>query len=296
MTTTAPADVVAAYRPPAGAFDEMIDGEGRVREHWAQVGQVLDGLGMPELRRRRAEADRLLDDDGVTYNVFGKHRGVAPRWALDPVPVLVTSEEWAGIESAVIQRAELLNWILTDLYGPRELLRRGWLPPELVFDHPGFLRSCDGIALPGDHQLFTVAVDVARDDEGRSWVLADRTQAPSGAGYAIENRVVMSRVFPSLYRDAQVHRLAPFVRALRGGLQAVAPPGISDPRIVVLTPGAQSETAFEHAFLAAHLGYSLVEGADLVVQDGRVWMRSLGRREPVDVILRRVDAWFCAPL
>ncbi len=296
MTTTAPAEVVARYRPPPGAFDEMVDGAGRVREHWGPVGQVLDGLGMAELQRRRLEAARLLDDDGVTYNVYGKDRDVAPRWAFDPVPVLVTSEEWARVESAVIQRAELLNWVLADLYGPREVLRRGWLPPELVFDHPGFLRSCDGIALPGAHQLFTAAVDLARDAEGRSWVLADRAQAPSGAGYAIENRVVMSRVFPSLYRDAQVHRLAPFVRALRGGLQAVAPPGVPDPRIVVLTPGAQSETAFEHAFLAAHLGYSLVEGSDLVVEDGRVWMRSLGRLQPVDVILRRVDAWFCDPL
>jgi uncharacterized circularly permuted ATP-grasp superfamily protein/uncharacterized alpha-E superfamily protein len=197
----------------------------------------------------------------------------------------------------VIQRAELLNLILADLYGPRKLLRRGSLPPELVLDHPGFLRACDGIALAGAHQLFTAAVDLARDVDGRSWVLADRTQAPSGAGYAIENRVVMSRVFPSLYRDAQVHRLAPFVRALRSGLQAVAvAAGVADPRIVVMTPGAQSETAFEHAFLAGHLGYSLVEGADLVVQGGRVWMRSVGRLEPVDVILRRVDTWFCDPL
>ena len=298
MTATAPADanVVAGYRPPPGAFDEMVDGEGRIRGHWAQVGQVLGGLGLAELQRRRSEAARLLDDDGVTYNVYGTEPGGASRWALDPLPVLVTSEDWAGIESAVIQRAELLNWLLTDLYGPRDALRRGWLPPELVFDHPGFLRPCDGITLPGAHQLFTVAVDVARDAAGQSWVLADRTQAPSGAGYALENRVVMSRVFPSLYRDAQVHRLAPFTRALRGGLQAVAAGHVADPRIVVLTPGSQSETAFEHAFLAAHLGYSLVEGADLVVQGGRVWMRSLAGLEPVHVILRRVDTWFCDPL
>ncbi|MDQ1393802.1 MAG: hypothetical protein QOF30_2779 [Acidimicrobiaceae bacterium] len=296
MTATVPADVVAAYRPPAGAFDEMIDHDGRLRDHWAEVGRVFDSLGLAELHRRRAEAARLLDDDGVTYNVYGQHRGIAPRWALDPLPVLVTSEDWARIESAVIQRAELLNWILADLYGPRELLHRGWLPPELIFDHPGFLRPCDGIALPGAHQLFNLAVDLARDADGQTWVLADRTQAPSGAGYAIENRVVMSRVFPSLYRDAQVHRLAPFVRALRSGLQGVAPPAASNPRIVVLTPGSQSETAFEHAFLAAHLGYSLVEGADLVVQEGKVWMRSLARLERVDVILRRVDTWFCDSL
>jgi uncharacterized circularly permuted ATP-grasp superfamily protein/uncharacterized alpha-E superfamily protein len=289
--------MTTGYQPLPGAFDEMVDAGGRVRPHWAEVGRVLDGLGLAELQRRRAEAARLLDDDGVTYNVHGRGRETAPRWPLDPVPVLVTSDEWARIESAVIQRAELLNLILADLYGPRKLLRNGWLPPELVLDHPGFLRACDGIALAGVHQLFTAAVDLARDVDGRSWVLADRTQAPSGAGYAIENRVVMSRVFPSLYRDAQVHRLAPFVRALRSGLQAVAvAAGVADPRIVVMTPGALSETAFEHAFLAGHLGYSLVEGADLVVQGGRVWMRSVGRLEPVDVILRRVDTWFCDPL
>lgn len=291
------ADTVAGYQPPAGAFDEMVGRDGRFRPHWAEVGPVLSELGLAELQHRRSEASRLLDDDGVTYNVYGRHHLAAPRWLLDPVPVLVTSEEWAGIESAVIQRAELLDMILADIYGPRELLRRGWLPPELVLDHPGYLRPCHGIEVRGAHQLFTAAVDLARDDDGRSWVLADRTQAPSGAGYALENRVVMSRVFPSLYREAQVHRLAPFVRALRSGLQAVAvASGVSDPRIVVMTPGAHSETAFEHAFLAAHLGYSLVEGADLVVQAGRVWMRSLGRLEPVDVILRRVDAWFCDPL
>ena len=149
----------------------------------------------------------------------------------------------------MLKDAELLNLVLSDLYGPRDLINRGLLPPELVYGHGGFLRECDQIRIPGAQQLFTAAVDVARDSEGRWWVLADRTQAPSGAGYALENRVVVSRVFPSLYRDAQVHRLAPFFRALRAGLQAVAPAGSGDPRIVVLSPGPHSETAFEHALL-----------------------------------------------
>ncbi|HEX9549321.1 MAG TPA: circularly permuted type 2 ATP-grasp protein [Acidimicrobiales bacterium] len=296
MTTTAAAGLVAAYSPPPGAFDEMVGHDGRPRDHWGRIGQALDGLGLPELWRRWAEAARLLDDDGVTYNVYGGQHGARRRWALDPVPLLVTSDEWASIESGVIQRAELLNLLLADLYGPRDLIRRGLLPPELIYSHSGFLRSCDQIKVRGPLQLFTIAADVARDCDGQRWVLADRTQAPSGAGYALENRMVVSRVFPSVYRDAQVHRLAPFFRALRSGLQAVAPRTAADPRIVVLTPGARSETAFEHAFLAAHLGYQLVEGSDLTVQDGRVWMRSLGRLEPVDVILRRVDSWFCDPL
>ena len=175
-------------------------------------------------------------------------------------------------------------------------MTRRLLPPELVFEHPGFLRPCDKVRIPGTQQLVTCAIDLARDAEGQYWALADRTQTPSGAGYALENRLVISRVFPSLYRDAQVHRLAPFFRALRSALVAAAPPSASDPRVVVLTPGSLSETAFEHAFLASYLGYPLVEGNDLTVRDGKLWLRTLGQMEQVDVVLRRVDTWFCDPL
>ncbi|HEV8296753.1 MAG TPA: circularly permuted type 2 ATP-grasp protein [Acidimicrobiales bacterium] len=296
MTIRVPAELLAAYRPAAGAYDEMVDTAGAVRPHWEHVGRALDELGLDELVRRRREVAKLLDDDGVTYNAQTSQLRTGDRWDLDPVPVLLSSEEWADIERGVIQRAELLNLVLSDLYGPRDLLRRGLLPPEIVFTHPGFLRPCDQILIPGGQQLFTAAMDLGRDTAGATFVLADRTQAPSGAGYALENRVVVSRVFPSLYRDSQVHRLAPFFRSLRSSLQAVAPPATDDPRIVVLTPGPWSETAFEHAYIASYLGYPLVEGADLTVRDGRVWLRSLGRLEPVDVILRRVDSDSCDPL
>ena len=289
-------DLVAGYRPPVAGYDEMVDRTGTLRPHWAHVGQVLDGLGVDELGRRRAEAARLLDDDGVTYNIYREPTRPTSRWSLDPVPVVLTSAEWSGIESAVVQRAELLNLILADLYGPRDLLRRRLIPPEVVLGHGGFLRACDQIRIPGPQQLFTVATDVARDRDGRFWVLADRAQAPSGAGYALQNRSVVSRVFPSLHREAQVHRIAPFFRALRAGLEAVAPPSSDEPRIVVLSPGPHSETAFEHALLASRLGYSLVEGSDLTFRDGRIWIRSLGRKDRVDVILRRVDSGYCDPL
>jgi uncharacterized circularly permuted ATP-grasp superfamily protein/uncharacterized alpha-E superfamily protein len=302
MTISSPPDLLASYRPVPGAYDEMLTADGGIRDHWTHAGRVIDHLGLDELLARRSEACRLLDDDGVTYNVYGHDdpasapEPAAAPWGLDPVPVLLASDEWAGIELGVIQRAELLNLVLTDLYGPRQLLRRGLLPAELVLAHPGFLRQCDQIRVPGSQQLFTTAVDLARDGSGRCTVLADHTQAPSGAGYALENRVVVSRVFPSLYRDSQVHRLAPFFRMLRASLQDVAPPDADDPRIVLLSPGLWSETAFEHAYLASYLGYPLVEGTDLTVRDGRVWLRSLGRLERVDVILRRTDAWFCDPL
>ena len=207
------------------------------------------------------------------------------------------AHEWAEIEGGIIERAELLDLVLTDLYGPRELLRRRLIPPEVVLGHPGFLHACDGIRLPGEHQLFNYAADLGRGEDGRLVVLADRTQAPVRArATRWRTGSSASACCPTLYRDAGVHRLAPFFRWLRSALQAVAPADVEDPRIVVLSPGPYNETAFEHAVLASTLGYPLVEGSDLTVRGGSVWMRSLGQREPVHVILRRVDDTYCDPL
>ena len=286
--------LTTGYAPPRAGHDEMVAPDGTIRESWRPLGAVLAELSSADLRLRRDETARLLDDDGVTYHVPGT--GERRRWQLDPLPHLIGAADWAGIESGVIQRAELLNLVLTDLYGPRRLLSEGLIPPALVLDHPGFLRQQTGVQLPGSHQLFTYAVDLARDAGGETVVLNDRTQAPSGAAYALQNRVVTSRVFPRLHRQSQVQRLAPYFRALRQGLAGVAPQQTKLPRTVLLTPGSRNETAFEHAFLAARLGLSLVEGSDLVVRDGRVWLRSLGNLEPVDVILRRMDAEWSDPL
>jgi uncharacterized circularly permuted ATP-grasp superfamily protein/uncharacterized alpha-E superfamily protein len=296
MTTTLPTPSPASYEPIAGCYDEMVDAAGVPREHWAHVAGVFSELGVEELLRRQQEAARLIDQDGVVYNSYEEAVRPGQRWLLDPVPTVLSSREWETIESGLIARAELLDLVLDDLYGKRDLLRRRLIAPEVVFGQDGFLRPWDQIRLPGTHQLFTYGADIGRDSDGRPLVLSDRTQAPSGFGYALEARSVISRVFPTLYRDSQVHRLAPFFRSLRVALQQVAPTNVEDPRIVVLTPGPWNETAFEHAFLASHLGYPLVEGSDLVTRRGRVWMRSLGQLEPVHVILRRVDAWFCDPL
>lgn len=295
MTSTVPPPS-PEYQPLPGCYDEMIDTAGAPRPHWAHLASAFAELGVDELLGRQQEAARLLDQDGVMYNAYRESRRVGRQWLLDPMPTVVSSREWESIESGVIERAELLNLILEDLYGARDLIRRGLLPPEVVFGHSGFLRACDQIRLPGNQQLFSYAADIGRDHDGRLLVVADRTQAPSGSGYALVNRTVISRVLPSLYRDAQVHRLAPFFRQLRMALQEAAPPTVDDPRIVVLTPGPWNETAFEHAVLASSLGYTLVEGRDLTVRGDRVWMRSVGQLEPVDVILRRVDGWFCDPL
>ena len=294
--------LLSEYRAENGTHDEFVAESGALRPHWAHVGAALAELGHKELVRRQLEVDRLLDADGVTYNAFGNSDPRGRRWALDPVPLLLDSKDWSTIERGVIQRAELFSLILADLYGPRELLKRKLMPVEVVLRHPGFLRACNGPNILasekgfyGANSLTTYAVDIGRDASGAPVALSDSAQSPSGAGYALENRLVMSRVFPSLYRDAQVHRVAPFFRALRRALQRSANQK-SDPRIVVMSPGPWSETAFEHAYLASYLGYPLVEGSDLTVKDGNVWMRSLGRLEPVDVILRRVDDGFCDPL
>ncbi len=288
--------MISTYRPLPGAFDELRAPDGSVRDHWAFVTKALTSLGPAELDHRRRETERLLRNDGATYTVYDDPGGQNAPWILDPIPLVISAEEWAVIDRGIVQRAELFNLILSDLYGPRELVRKGLLPLEVVYGHRGFLRQCDQIRLPGSQQLVSYAADLARDPDGRLVVLGDFAQAPSGAGYALENRNVVSRVFSNIYRDTQVHRLAPFFRALRASLSSLAPAGVDDPRVVVLTPGPLNETYFEHAYLARYLGYSLVEGPDLTVQAGRVWLRSLGGLEPVDVILRRVDGWYGDPL
>lgn len=277
-------------------YDEMMDGDHQIRPHWEYLIRAMRTLGPSELSRRGVEAAKLLRENGVTYNVYGDLAGQNRPWQLDPVPLLVSSEEWATIESGLLERAELLNLILADIYGPRELIRKGLLPLELLYNHGGFLRACDQIALPGKHQLVVYAADLARGPDNRMWVLGDRTQAPSGAGYALENRVAMTRVLPSLFRDSHVHRLASFFQSLRNGLNVIAPPAAESPRVVVLTPGPLNETFFEHAYLASYLGYPLVQGDDLTVRHGHVWLKSLNGLERVDVILRRVDDDFCDPL
>jgi uncharacterized circularly permuted ATP-grasp superfamily protein/uncharacterized alpha-E superfamily protein len=286
---------VGDYRPPAGGHDEMIDEHGAVRAHWTVLADGYQHLGVDELVRRSEEIQLLLEQDGVTYNSIADDRPRRP-WTLDPVPLVLTGDEWSVLERGIAQRAELFDLILSDLYGERRLLRTGVVPAEMILADPGFLRACDGIVLPGERQLVVLALDLARVGDGSWLTLGHRAQAPSGAAYALENRRVLSRVFPRLFRDAGVQRLAPFIRALRTALQEVAPPGVDEPNVVVLSPGALSETAFEHASIAAQLGYPLVQGADLEVRDGQVWLRTVADQLPVHVILRRVDAWFCDPL
>lgn len=284
-----------AYATVLGHYDEMTLPSGERRPHWGELMSALEELGNAELMGRWQEARRLIEENGVTYNVYGDPRGIDRPWQLDPIPMLLSSGEWAGIEAAVTQRALLLDRMLADLYGEGRLLRENRLPPEVIFANPGFLRPCRGLSIPNDCRLHVYAADLARSPDGQWWVLGDRTQAPSGAGYALENRVVMSRILPELFRDFHVRRLAGYFQAYRDTLMQLAPTAESA-RVVLLTPGPYNETFFEHAYLARYLGVTLVQGADLTVRDQRVYLKTLSGLLPVHVILRRQDDHFCDPL
>lgn len=283
------------YRPAPGRVDEVFTADGQLKPHWTYLLDSLKALGPEAFADRHSKALRILRDDGATYNIYSDQNAPGRTWSLDLVPSLISSEEWADIEAGLLERSELFNLLLKDLYGPRNLIKQGVIPPEALFIHGGFLRACQGIELPGDQDLILHAVDLMRGADGRMCVLTDRTQSPSGAGYALENRTVMSRVLPSLFRDSHVHRLAGFFQRLRNTLTSLAP-NQDDPRVVVLTPGSHNETYFEHAYFANYMGFHLVQSGDLVVKNGHVWMKSLDGLSRVDVILRRVDDSFCDPV
>ena len=276
--------------------DELITPAGELRPHYDTFVRSLETLGRHELASRWENAKRAIRDNGVTYNVYGDPEGVDRPWTLDMIPLLVPSAEWTRLEAALIQRARVLNLLLSDLYGPQRLLREQQLPASLVFGNPGFLRPCHGIAVPRGIHLHLHAVDLARSPDGQWWVLADRTQAPSGAGYTLENRIALSRSLPEAFRDCQVERLASFFWAQRDTLTALASAPRETPRVVLLTPGPLNETYFEHAYLARYLGFTLVEGGDLTVRDRRVFIKTLDGLQPVDVIFRRLDDSYCDPL
>jgi uncharacterized circularly permuted ATP-grasp superfamily protein/uncharacterized alpha-E superfamily protein len=286
--------LVAGYRPLPGIFDEMMDGDGRVRAHWHPFLSMLAALGSEEINRRFAAADRYLRDSGVFYRVYEDAAGLERPWPLRHIPLLIEPSEWQELEAGLTQRAELLEAVLADCYGPASLIREGRLPAALIAGNPEYLRPLVGVAPPGGAHLRFYAVDVGRGADGRWWVLDDRAQAPSGAGYAIENRLALSRAIPDIYRTTRVERVAPFFQALQAELFALNRQ--DDARICLLTPGPMNETYFEHAYLARYLGLLLVDGEDLIVRDDGVFIRTVGGLRRIEVLLRRIDADFADPL
>jgi uncharacterized circularly permuted ATP-grasp superfamily protein/uncharacterized alpha-E superfamily protein len=287
---------------PNTGYDEFLDHDGNVRPAWTELADTLAERGRVGLNQLHSVLDSLIDNDGITYTEVDPHRdgstgGLEPRpWNLDALPIVLSAADWDVLEAGLLQRSRLLDAVLADLYGPRKLLTDGAVPPELVFAHPGYVRAASGIETPGHHQLFMHACDLSRQPDGSFQVNADWTQAPSGAGYALADRRVVAHAIPDLYEKIAPRPTTPFAQALRLALIDAAPDVAQDPVVVVLSPGIYSETAFDQAYLATLLGFPLVESADLVVRDGKLWMRSLGTLKRVDVVLRRVDALYLDPL
>ncbi|MCU1737265.1 MULTISPECIES: circularly permuted type 2 ATP-grasp protein [Pseudomonas] len=289
-------DLLDRYPLTAGTYHELLDDGGAVRAHWRPLLDQLQRSTPVQLAQRQALLARQIQENGVTYNVYADPKGADRPWELDLLPHIIPADEWQRVAAGIAQRARLLNAVLADLYGPQTLIRDGLLPAELVFGHNNFLWPCQGIQPPAGTFLHLFAVDLARTPDGRWWVTADRTQAPSGAGYALENRTIVSRAFPDLYRDLRVHHLAGFFRTLQETLVRQAPSDAEAPLVVLLTPGRFNESYFEHLYLARQLGYPLVEGGDLTVRDATVYLKTLSGLQRVHAIMRRLDDDFCDPL
>ncbi|HEY8964794.1 MAG TPA: circularly permuted type 2 ATP-grasp protein [Candidatus Methylacidiphilales bacterium] len=295
--------VPLGYRRREGAlaslYDEFLLPDGSVRPHWREVGAYFAELGEGEIVRRWNKARRILRDNGVAYNSgLGDAQGPFRSWELNPIPLRIPRDEWSRIEAAVRQRGRLLNAILEDAYaeGGGRLVADGLIPPALVLGNESWLRPCVGVPVPKGARLVHYAVDLARSPDGTWWVLSDRTQAPSGAGYALENRVATARVFPEIFRTAKIARLGGYFRRMKEALEALSPRTGDAPTIALMTPGRLNETYFEHDYLARNLDLTLVEGQDLAVRDDVVYIRTLQGLRRVDVIVRRVDDDYCDPL
>ncbi len=281
-----------AYRPLSGIPDELIGADGQPRPHWRKFLLALAEFEASDFAARVGLATRRIRDAGVSHRIYGEAN--ERTWPLSPLPLILGESEWSHIAAGVAQRAELLEWVLRDLYGEGTLVGQGHLPAAAVTGSGDFVRALRGYPPPGGQYMHLYAVDLGRGPDGRWWVLDDRAQAPSGAGYALENRMVLSGAFPELYGAMNVQRLAPFFSAFRAALADSA--HRSDPRICLLTPGPFSETYFEQARLARYLGFLLVEGDDLVVREGQAYVRTIAGLKRADVIWRRVDADFIDPL
>jgi uncharacterized circularly permuted ATP-grasp superfamily protein/uncharacterized alpha-E superfamily protein len=285
-----------SYTPRDGHWDEALTTSGFPRRHWRTLLVSLGRMGSEQLNRRWRAGEQLIQANGVTYNVYGDPQGKERPWQMDPIPLAIDSGEWAHVESAISQRAHLLNAVLADLYGPQKLIHDRHLPAELVFANPHFLRPCCGFPPTGGVYLHTYAADLARAPNGNWWVISDRTQAPSGIGYALENRLVSAQTLGAVFNQCHVRELAPFFEKARAAMMALAPNARTSPRVVLLTPGPHNETYFEHSFLARHWGFPLVEGPDLTVRDDQLFLKTLAGLDPVDLVLRRLDDSFCDPL
>jgi uncharacterized circularly permuted ATP-grasp superfamily protein/uncharacterized alpha-E superfamily protein len=292
------AALAQAAQATPGHFDELraaVTASGKLTEVWRQFFSILDKDTAADMDQRAANLARQVRDNGITYNVYADENGPQRPWSLDLFPLIVDPQSWQRIEAGVLQRMRLLERVMADVYGPQTLLHDGLLPPALVHAHPGYLRAMHGVKPVGGRYLHIAAFDLARGPDGNWWLEAQRSQAPSGLGYLLENRLAISAQFPQAFQSLAVQRLASTYRALMDSLKAMSPAG-PDAHLALLTPGPYNETYFEHAYLARYLGLTLVEGSDLLVRDERLFLKTLKGLVPVHGLLKRVDDEYLDPL
>lgn len=288
--------LLSGYSVPHGHFDELREPDGTVRPWWASFAAHAGHLSPPHLSSVQARITRQIHENSATHSVYAAADGRSRPWMLDALPFIVPAAEWTALAHGLRQHARLLNAVAADLYGPQHLLREGLVPPAVVLRHPGFLRACHGVEPPGGLFVHHVAFDLARDAEGRWRVVNTRTQTPAGAGYALENRATILRMFPDAFRDLQVRAVAPFFATLKEMIVAAAPCDEPSPHVVLLTPGPYSGRYFEHAYLARYFGFPLVEGADLTVRHDRVFLKTISGLRQVHGILKHLNDDYCDPL
>lgn len=282
------------YRKGEGVYDELHDANG-VRATWLPFVQAVESLGIEGFKRRWMQANRSLNRNGLAYSAWKDSDKEVRPWELDPIPLLISSEDWDVASAGLQQRARLLEAILTDIYGHQELMKSNILPPEVVFSHPGFCRPFHRQRPPANHFLHFYAADIARSPDGQWWVLADRTEAPSGAGFVLENRLIQSRTLPTIFHQANVQRLAQYFLAFKRAVASAAP-RVENPRVVILSQGSGGPNYFEDAYLARYLGYTLVEASDLAIRNHKVMLKTLGGLIQIDVIIRRPNSEQCDSL
>ena len=280
------------YEPLPGIPDEFMDASGHCRPHWRRLVSALAAYEPNEMRQRFSAADRRIRSRGLSYRVAGEKDERV--WPISRMPLLVAEAEWRQVAEGVVQRAELLERVLADVYGEGRLIAEGSLPAAAVTGSIDYVAAMRGVRPPGGRGLRLYAADIGRGPDGKWWVLGDRAQAPSGCGYALENRLVVSQAFPDLYAQLNAERLAPFFRSLAAGLKSAGER--AEPRIGILSPGPLSSTYYEQAYLARYLGFLLVEGDDLVMREGRIFVRTIAGLKRCDVLWRHVDADWCDPL
>ncbi len=277
-----------------GTFDAMLDRQGQLRPGWQGLLGALESLGAEGRYQQHEELQRLLAENGVIFNMHDDTQGRA--WRLDPLPWVIDQAQWQALEIGLTQRTRLFNALYDDLYGPRTLFDAGLLPTQALLASPHFLLPCHG-SQPSDRPAISFhGIDVIQDAEGQWRVIGDRLQAPSGTGFTLENRILMARALPEMYRNAPLKRLAGFLDKYHRTLTALAYQHRDNPTVVLLTPGPGSPRYFEHAYLANYLNIDLAEGQDMVVRDSQLWLRTLGGLQPVDVVLRHCDDAYCDPL